>query len=283
LADTIPAIIERIVIAKKRELRRQEEAEPLRSLQERVMGQARSEGNGGRPSLRQRLLEGLPGVSQERRVQVIAEVKRASPSRGVLAEADACRRLPLVYAENGAAAVSVLTETDHFHGDLGDLTDARNELERFFGSDRPALLRKDFLFEPYQVWESRAGDADAVLLIVAILSDRRLRELLALAQELEMDCLVECHDEREVERALAAGADIIGINNRDLRTFEVDLSTTERLRPLIPAGVVVVSESGIRARADVERLAGLGVDAALVGEALVTAADPGAKLRELLV
>jgi indole-3-glycerol phosphate synthase len=216
-------------------------------------------------------------------VQVIAEVKRASPSRGVLAGADACRRLPLVYAENGAAAISILTEADHFQGDLRHLTDARSELERFFGSGRPALLRKDFLFEPYQLWESRAGGADAVLLIVAILSDRRLRELLVLARELEMECLVECHDEREVKRALAAEAEIVGINNRDLRTFEVDLSTTERLRFLIPEGAVVVSESGIHARADVERLADLGVDAVLVGEALVTAADPGAKLRELLI
>jgi len=208
--------------------------------------------------------------------------RQRAPSSAILPLPYLCRSLPLVYAENGAAAISIVTEARHFQGEIEALEYARDALERAFGDDRPALLRKDFLFEPYQVWESRAHGADAVLLIVAILSDARLRDLLALARRLEMDCLVECHDETEVERALAAGADIVGINNRDLRTFNVDTAITERLRPLIPSGVVVVSESGVRARDDVERMAALGVNAVLIGEALVTAPDPGAKLHELL-
>lgn len=283
MARGVPAILERIVAEKRRELARRKEEEPLDALRERVEALSRRPGDaGGQRSLRQRLVEGPPGLARSGRVQIIAEVKRASPSRGVLADPYLCRRLPLVYAENGAAAVSILTEARYFEGEIEALDYARDALERAFGDGRPALLRKDFLFEPYQIWESRAYGADAVLLIVAVLSDARLRDLLALARRLEMDCLVECHDESEVERALAAGAGIVGINNRDLRTFEVDAATTERLRPLIPRGVVVVSESGISTRDDLKRLAALDVDAALIGEALVTAADPAAKLREIL-
>lgn len=232
-------------------------------------------------SLRERLMQGPPSFPQAGRVRIIAEVKRASPSRGVLAEESLCRRLPFVYAENGAAAISLLTEAAHFRGEVSRLREVREELRRVFGRKRPPLLRKDFLFEPYQIWESRAYGADAVLLIAAILSGERLRGLLSLARELGMECLVECHNEREVERALKAGAEIVGINNRDLRTFDVDITATERLRPLMPPGVAVVSESGVQDRADIDRLASLDVDAALVGEALVTAPDPGAKLREL--
>ena len=216
------------------------------------------------------------------RLRVIAEVKMASPSAGRLIDDERRRALPQIYAEQGAAAISVLTECEHFLGDIRHLLEARHALDRRSGP-RPALLRKDFLFDLYHVWESRAYGADALLLIVAILSDAQLGELLSLAHELEMDCLVEVHDEEELERALAAGAGIVGINNRDLRTFRVDLATTERLRPLVPPGTVVVSESGIASRADVERMARCGVDAVLVGEALVRAADAAAKMRELLV
>jgi indole-3-glycerol phosphate synthase len=192
-------------------------------------------------------------------------------------------RLPLVYAENGAAAISVLTERAHFQGSLDHLTEAKETLRASFADSAPPLLRKDFLFEPYQIWESKAAGADAVLLIAALMSTDELSRLVSLAGELGIECLVEAHDEREVQRALEAGAGIIGINNRDLRTFQVDLATTERLRPLIPADRVVVSESGIRTRADVERMAGGGVDAVLVGEALVRAGDVAAKMRELLL
>ncbi len=144
------------------------------------------------------------------------------------------------------------------------------------------LLRKDFIFDPYQVYEARAMGADAILLIVSILTDDRLRELLGLARDLGMRCLVEAHDRDEVERALAAGSEIVGINNRDLRTFKVDLNTTRELTRAIPTDKVIVSESGIHTREDVRRLAEWGVNAMLVGESLVTSVDVAAKMRDLL-
>jgi indole-3-glycerol phosphate synthase len=144
------------------------------------------------------------------------------------------------------------------------------------------LLRKDFIFDPYQVYEARAASADAILLIVAILTPGQLAELIGLAHSLGIECLVEAHNEAEVKTAVASPARVIGINNRDLRTFQVDLNTTGRLRPLIPIDRLVVSESGIKGRADMEKLRGWGVNAALVGETLMTAPDVGARMRELL-
>ena len=212
-------------------------------------------------------------------VSLIAEVKKASPSRGLLrAEFDPVA-LASAYAEAGAAAVSVLTEPKHFGGSLEHLSHIRRALD---GAGRPPLLRKDFLFDIYQLYEARVHGADAVLLIAAILNPGLLAQLIALARALGLAALVEVHDEREVERALMAQANLIGINNRDLRTFEVDLATSERLRPLIPPQVTVVAESGIHTRTDVLRLQCLGVHAVLIGEALVTAPDPAAKIRELL-
>jgi indole-3-glycerol phosphate synthase len=169
-----------------------------------------------------------------------------------------------------------LTEERYFGGSLEHLMAIREKL------DKIPLLRKDFIFDPYQVYESRAFGADALLLIVAILSDEQLVELLSLSHELGMKCLVEVHDEAELERALLSGAEVIGINNRDLGTFTVDLATTKRLRPLIPLDRIVVSESGIRDRGDVQMLREWGVDAILVGEALVAASDVAKKVRELL-
>ncbi len=209
-------------------------------------------------------------------IALIAEVKKASPSRGLLrADFDAVA-LARAYAGAGAAAVSVLTDAGHFQGSLGHLTSVRDALP-----DGPPLLRKDFVFDHYQLYEARVHGADAVLLIAAALNPALLAQLIGLAKALEMAALVEVHDELEVERALMAGASLVGINNRDLRTFEVDLATTERLRPLVPPDITVVAESGIASRADVQRLESLGVHAALIGEALVTAPDPGAKIREL--
>ncbi len=209
-------------------------------------------------------------------ISLIAEVKKASPSRGVLREDFDPVALAGAYAGAGATAVSVLTEEPHFQGSLDDLASVRTALP-----DGPPLLRKDFLFSDYQLHESRVQGADAVLLITAILDSTRLAHLIDLARSLEMDALVEVHNELELERALAAGARIVGINNRDLRTFDVDLAITERLRPLVPPDITVVSESGIRTRADIERLQALDVHAVLIGEALVTARDPAAKIREL--
>ena len=216
------------------------------------------------------------------RLQVIAEVKRASPSRGVFdPHMDPVARAA-DYVEAGAAAISVLTEPKYFQGDLSYLGAIKSALTRC-ATVCPPLLRKDFLFDPYQIWEARAAGADAVLLIVAILDDALLAELLALARQLGLGALVEVHDEAEVERALRAGVGAIGINNRDLRTFTVDLGVTVRLRPLIPVGTVVVGESGIHTRADAAAVRAAGVDAILVGDALMTSGDIAAKMQELIV
>jgi indole-3-glycerol phosphate synthase/phosphoribosylanthranilate isomerase len=208
------------------------------------------------------------------RPALIAEVKHASPSRGLLVEDFDPRRLARTYQQNGAAAISVLTDEHFFQGHLDDLRAIREEV------DLP-LLRKDFVFDPYQVYEARAAGADAVLLIVAMLSDEELHTLHRLACELGMTALVEVHDEPELRRALALQPRLIGVNNRDLRTFAVDLATTEWLRSFAPPDVALVAESGIHTTADVDRLARIGADAMLVGESLVVAEDTGAKVQEL--
>jgi indole-3-glycerol phosphate synthase len=207
-------------------------------------------------------------------VRVIAEVKKASPSRGVLAAEVDPVALARRYAEHGAAAISVLTDEKYFRGSLQDLLAVRAAVS-------VPLLRKDFTLDEYQLWEARAAGADAVLLIVAILEPPMLRELAAAAKGLGLAALVECHTAAEVDTAVTAGAGVIGINNRDLRTFETRLETTLTLRSLVPPGPLVVSESGFFTAADVRRVAAVGVDAVLVGEALVRAGDTAAKLREL--
>ena len=207
-------------------------------------------------------------------IRLIAEVKRASPSRGVLCPNFDPVELAKTYAQGGAAAISVLTETNYFQGSINHLAAIREEV-------RLPILRKDFIFDQYQIYESAAYGADALLLIVAILSQEELTELLSLSRSLGLSCLVEVHNEKEIERALVSGAEIIGINNRDLNTFAVDIDTTRRLRPLIPQGRIMVSESGIRSRSDIEKLKSCGVNAVLVGEALVTAGDITTKMREL--
>ena len=212
------------------------------------------------------------------RIRLIAEVKKASPSRGIIRSDFDPVEIALTYASNGASAISVLTESKYFQGSLDYLRDIRNAL----GNKGLPLLRKDFIHDLYQVYESRAYGADALLLIVAILTDEILGELMGLSHELGMSCLVEVHNEAELEIALKSQARIMGINNRDLKTFNVDLKTTERLRPLIPADRIVVSESGIKERSDLEKLRGWGVDAVLVGESLMAAPDIAAKMKELL-
>jgi indole-3-glycerol phosphate synthase len=208
------------------------------------------------------------------RVHVIAEVKKASPSRGVLATAFDPTGLARTYADHGAAAVSVLTDEKYFQGRLELLADVRARVP-------VPLLRKDFVIDEYQVWESRAFGADAILLIVSILDDRLLGDLLAAAKDLGLAALVEVHTAAELHRALGVGARVIGINNRDLRTFETRLETTLALLPSIPPGPTVVSESGFFTASDVRRVVSAGAHAILVGEALVKAGDVAAKLREL--
>jgi len=208
------------------------------------------------------------------RARLIAEVKKASPSRGVLkADLDPVS-LASTYARHGVDAISVLTDAKYFSGSLDDLVAVRAAV------DVP-LLRKDFTLDEYQLWEARAAGADAVLLIVAIVEPARLRDLAAAAKGLGLAALVECHTAAELDAALAIGARVIGINNRDLATFETRIETTLALLPQIPPGPIVVSESGFFTGADVRRVVDAGAHAVLVGEGLVKATDVGAKIREL--
>ncbi len=202
-----------------------------------------------------------PGVS------LIAEVKRASPSKGLIAKDFDPVDLALTYAQGGAAAISCLTDARFFQGQLDYLTAIK---EAFRARDiHLPVLRKDFIYHPYQVLQARVAGADAILLIMAVLGDADYRDLLAYARELGMEALVEVHDEGELERALKQNPRVLGVNNRDLRTFQVDLNTTARLRPLVPDDVLLVAESGIRNEEDVRALKGMGVAAILVGESLV--------------
>ena len=209
-----------------------------------------------------------PGLS------LIAEFKRRSPSAGEIAAAATVADQVGAYERGGAAALSVLTDEPHFGGSLEDLRAARA------ACDLP-ILRKDFVVDPYQLYEAAVNGADAVLLIVRALDDRELRAMYDEARGLDLDCLVEVHDAAELERALELDADVIGINNRNLDEGTVDVSTTYELMPDVPAGKTVVAESGISARAELEELERVGVDAVLIGEALMGAADPEAKAREL--
>jgi len=252
--------LDALIAATRESLARRREELPLREL-ERLVELDR----GGRP-----FAEALarPGTS------VIAEYKRRSPSAGTIRDDLDVADVVSAYERGGAAAISVLTEERHFGGSLADLRAARA------ATDLP-ILRKDFTIDPYQVYEAKAVGADAVLLVVAALRDRELGRLLSLAAELDLDALVEVANEDDLERALAVDADVIGINNRDLTDFTVDIRRTFDLLPSIPAGKIVVSESGIETRAQIEELEQIGVDAVLVGTALMRAPDLEAAVREL--
>ena len=261
--ENTPDILKEIVAVKRREVERLKTDAPVAGLEERIAEL---------PSPLD-FRAALRGES----VRVIAEVKKASPTKGLLRPDFDASSLAKTYVDNGAAAISVLTNADHFQGSI-------EHLEAVAAIAHPQgvpVLRKEFVFDPYQAYEARACGADAILLIVAMLEPALLRELQGVATELNMQCLVEIHDEDELAVALDLDAAVVGINNRDLRTFETDLAVTDRLAPMVPAGRVVVSESGISSRAHVERVGASGASAVLVGEALVTAPDVGAKLREL--
>lgn len=217
----------------------------------------------------------FPAALSRESTNVIAELKKASPSRGVIRENFEPARLARELESAGAAALSVLTEEDFFQGTLKNLDDARK-------STKLPVLRKDFIFDPWQVWETRANDADSFLLIVAILSDALLGELLSLGRELEMEPLVEVHTGEEMKRAVDAGAKIIGVNNRDLKTLEVRLATSYELIEMIPEDCLAVCESGLSSHDDLRNLRAAGFDAFLIGEHLMQSPNPDAALRGLL-
>jgi indole-3-glycerol phosphate synthase len=214
-------------------------------------------------------------LEQAGKPAVIAEIKKASPSAGEIRADFEVAEIAASYERAGAAAISVITEEDFFQGKLAYLTEVKTAVSL-------PILCKDFIFDPVQVLVARAAGADSLLLIAAILEQASLVALLTMARSLGMACLVEVHNQEEMERVLETDARIIGINNRDLRTFEVSLDTTFRLRPSVPSDRLVVSESGIQQQEDLHSLAASGVDAVLVGTSLMRAEDPGAKLRELL-
>jgi indole-3-glycerol phosphate synthase len=257
-------ILDKIVADVAKELEKRKSREPLNEMIKRALAQPTP-------------LDFAAALRGDK-VRLIAEVKQASPSRGLICEDFNPVDIARVYADNGAAAISVLTETKYFQGSLEYLRDIKRVLE---GYPIP-LLRKDFIFDPYQVYEARAYGADCLLLIVAMLTPEKLVELLHISQQLGMMNLVEVHNEVELATAIKSEAKIIGINNRDLNTFQVDLNTTARLRSLIPPDRIVVSESGIKTSEDMQKLREWGVDAALIGEALMTASDIAKKIRELL-
>ena len=258
----MPSILDQIVAKKREELAVSQAAVPLGALQDAISARA--------PAL------DFPAALRADGISLIAEVKKASPSKGLLREDFRPTELAATYSGNGAAAISVITD-GHFLGEPAHLTAVKES----GASGSAPVLRKDFLFDPYQVYEARAIGADTYLLIVDILSPAQLAELIHVGSELGMTPLVETHDAQEIAAAVEAGAQVIGINNRDLHTFVTDLATTESLAPLVPADKVIVSESGISTPEDLARLEPFGINAVLVGEALVTATDTAAKVRSL--
>ena len=263
MKDT-PDILRRILADKVVEVETRSRMQPLARLRTALEGLSPTRD----------FLGALTRAVQNNRPGVIAEIKKVSPSQGVLRQDFNVADIAASYAAGGAACLSVLTDEKHFHGDAA-----------YPGMAKQAcplpVLRKDFIIDPWQVYESRVLGADCILLIVAALGDAMLGDLAMLADDLDMDVLVEVHDEAELERALRFDMPLIGINNRDLRTFHTDVQTTLSLLPKIPSDRLVVTESGIRARADVAHLRARGVPAFLVGEIFMRAPDPGAKLHEL--
>jgi indole-3-glycerol phosphate synthase len=261
-----PTVLARILQSTRAELERRKLDVPQAELQERLAA---------RPEAADAAPRGFHAALTRPGIAVIAEFKRRSPSAGTLREGAELETLVAAYEGGGASALSVLTERPNFGGSLADLTAAR-ELVRL------PVLRKDFVVDQYQLIEARGAGADAVLLIVAALGDAELASLHATARELGLDVLVEVHDSEEVARALAIGARLIGVNNRDLRDFSVDVGRTSQLRGAIPSEISVVSESGIASAGQLHALESEGVDAVLVGGSLMRADDPERALRELL-
>lgn len=259
-------ILDEIVANKRIEVRERKLSLPLSELKARIKDLPETKGFKNAVSR---------GGVKDAPIRLIAEIKKASPSKGIIREDFNVQRLAWIYEENGVSAISVLTEKKYFLGGIENLSLARKV------AGIP-ILCKDFLFDAYQIYEARAFGADAVLLIAAILDKTQIGEFLGLASDLGMDALVEIHDKKELEKVMQTRADIIGINNRDLKTFKTDLNTTYSLKDEVPKGRVIVSESGINNRYDLVCLQKAGIDAALIGEALMREADIGKKIKELL-
>ena len=264
-SDT-PDILKKIVETEQKDLATRKAELPIDELETRILS-----------GERQYPLN-FAGTLMGENIRVIAEIKRATPSKGVLRDKINPVDLANTYAQNSAAAVSILTNKPFFKGSLEDIELVRETLDQF----KIPILRKDFIFDPYQICEARAFGADAILLIVSMLSSAQIKDLMDVAMHYWMQCLVEVHNEKELDIAINSGADIIGINNRNLRTFDTDLSVTEYLSSQIPDGIIVVSESGIKNSDDVKRVKDAGAHAILVGEALIKSDNPGEKLRGLV-
>ncbi|HJV34681.1 indole-3-glycerol phosphate synthase TrpC [Geomonas sp.] len=262
----IPDVLKKIVDYKQGELAAEKAAAPLNEITARL-ADLEDHPRGFEAALRNACESGWTAI--------IAEVKKGSPSKGVIRPDFDPLEIASIYQDNGASCLSVLTDQHFFLGHLGYLALIREQVSL-------PLLRKDFIFDPYQIYQARAAGADAILLIAAMLDLPQLRDFHALARELALDVLLEVHDERELETALKTDCTMIGINNRNLRTFGVDIATSERLAAQIPEGRLIVAESGINRREEIVRLTEKGLHAFLIGESLMRETDIGEKLRELL-
>lgn len=262
--NNTPDILSRILKRKREEINERIEKVPLRKLSQRVAANTPPRG----------FLEAIDARILLQQTAVIAEIKKASPSKGILRPDFNPIDIAKSYQQNGATCLSVLTDKDYFQG-------SETHLQAVRAVSMLPILRKDFIIDPYQIYEARAIGADCILLIVAALGDALLHELVSLAQHLGMDVLIEVHNQEELKRALSLNTRLIGINNRNLRTFEIDLNTTLNLLPLIPKRNIVIAESGIRTARDIAKLRNAGVNAFLVGEAFMRAKDPGVAMAKL--
>lgn len=259
-------MLSKIIRTKKEEVEYLKTKIPLPELKSKIRDM--EETRGFLKSLKQ-------GDDKSHTTKIIAEIKKASPSRGIIREDFDPLKIAEIYQENGASAISVLTDKPFFQGDIEYLSKVKAVVTL-------PLLRKDFIISEYQVFESRAHGADAFLLIAAILEKNQMGDYMSIGMEMGMSTLIEAHTKEDIEKALSTGTNLIGINNRDLDTFKVDIKTTEKLMQYIPDSITVVSESGIEKRDDIVYLQGIGADAFLIGEALMRERDIGKKLKEFL-